>query len=168
MTMPMSDLIRAHRPVDENWPGIVVDVPEEQIAADIPLAVDLARKLSEDRVSIAVDDFGRSYSSFVKHQNLPFAEIKLDRLFVTDCGSDKVNAPLCKNVIALAHSYRAAAVAIGIEKAADLKALVSMGCNVGQGYLLGQPMPEERLMSLLRQRAGVQGATAAASERRSA
>ena len=46
------------------------------------------------------------------------------------------------------------AVAVGIEKASDAVALVSMGCDYGQGFLLGQPMPEERFLSLLRQRAG--------------
>ena len=49
------------------------------------------------------------------------------------------------------------AVAIGIEKASDALALVSMGCDYGQGFLLGQPMPAERFISLLRQRAGPQG-----------
>jgi EAL domain-containing protein (putative c-di-GMP-specific phosphodiesterase class I) len=46
---------------------------------------------------------------------------------------------------------------MGIEKATDALALVSMGCDYGQGFLLGQPMPEERFISLLRQRAATQG-----------
>ena len=85
-------------------------------------------------------------------KTLPFAELKLDRTFVADCGTDKVNAPLCKTVIDLAHGFGSMAVAIGIEKASDALALVSMGCDYGQGFLLGQPMPEERFTSLLRQR----------------
>ena len=79
---------------------------------------------------------------------MPFAELKLDRAFVADCGTDKVNAPLCKTVIDLAHNFGRSAVAIGIEKASDALALVSMGCDYGQGFLLGQPMPEERFISL--------------------
>jgi EAL domain-containing protein (putative c-di-GMP-specific phosphodiesterase class I) len=86
-------------------------------------------------------------------RELPFAELKLDRSFVTDCGTDKVNAPLCKTVIGLAHNFGAVAAAIGVKKASDAVALVSMGCDYGQGFLFGQPMPEERFASLLRQRA---------------
>ena len=88
---------------------------------------------------------------------MPFAELKLDRAYVTDCGTDKVNTPLCKTAIDLAHIFGRIAVATGIEKAADAIALVSMGCDFGQGFLLRQPMPEERLISPLRQRAATQG-----------
>jgi len=96
---------------------------------------------------------------------LPFAELKLDRAFVADCGSDKVNAPLCKTVIDLAHNFGSIAVAIGIERASDAMALVSMGCDCGQGFLLGQPMPEERFASLSRQRANSQARHAPGSAR---
>jgi EAL domain-containing protein (putative c-di-GMP-specific phosphodiesterase class I) len=69
-------------------------------------------------------------------------------------------------VIDLAHNFGSIAVAIGIEKAADALALVSMGCDYGQGFLLGQPMPEERFLSLLRQRAGSQKSAAPAAPAR--
>ena len=100
---------------------------------------------------------GHAYSTLAKSEEMPFEELKLDKSFVADCGTDKVNAPLCKTVIDLAHSFGRYVVAVGIEKAADAVALVSMGCDYGQGYLLGQPMPQERFISLLRQRAATQG-----------
>ena len=106
---------------------------------------------------LVLDDFGRGHESLARLGELPFAELKIDRAFVADCGTDKVNAPLCKTVIDLAHNFGRAAVAVGLEKAADAMALVSMGCDFGQGSLLGQPMPEERFISLLRQRAATQG-----------
>ena len=136
---------------------LIIDVPEDQIVTDLALATEQCKKLEPLNVRIAIDNFGRAYSAMAKVEELPFEELKLDRTFVTDCGTDKVNAPLCKTVIDLAHNFGRSVVAAGIEKAADALALVSMGCDYGQGYLLGQPMPEERFISLLRQRAATQG-----------
>jgi EAL domain-containing protein (putative c-di-GMP-specific phosphodiesterase class I)/CheY-like chemotaxis protein len=150
----IAEIVQKYRPHYEKWPGLIIDVAEEQIVSDLKLANEITKRLAPLNVKLAIDDFGRGYSSLVRLKELPFAELKLDRAFVTDCGTDKVNAPLCKTVIDLAHNFGSVAVAIGIEKAADAMALVSMGCDYGQGFLLGQPMPEERFTSLLRQRAG--------------
>ena len=164
--LPVADIVSAHRPGTENWAGLVIDVTEEQIVNDLKLAAELTKTLAPLNVRLAIDNFGRAYSALVRSKELPFAELKLDGGFVADCGTDKVNAPLCKNVIDLAHIFGSVAVAIGIEKASDAVALVSMGCDYGQGFLFGQPMPEDRFISLLRQRA--QGRAPAASSEESA
>jgi EAL domain-containing protein (putative c-di-GMP-specific phosphodiesterase class I) len=155
--LPVEDIVRQHNPAPEKWPGLTIDVPEEQIITDLALATKIGSRLAPLNVRLAVDSFGRGYAALAGLSELPFAELKLDRAFITDCGTDRVNAPLCKTVIDLAHNFGRAAVATGIEKAADAVALVSMGCDYGQGFLLGQPMPEERFVSLLRQRAATQG-----------
>jgi len=157
VAVPVEDIVRTHRGPNDKWAGLIIDVPEEQIVTDLKLACELAAQLERHNVRLAIDDFGRGYSSLARLGELPFAELKLDRAFVADCGTDKINAPLCKTVIDLAHNFGRVAVAMGIEKAADAVALVSMGCDYGQGFLLGQPMPEERFISLLRQRAATQG-----------
>lgn len=151
--VPIIDIVQKYRPQFDRWPGVIIDVMEEQIVADLSLATALTKQLKPLNVQLAIDDFGRGHSSLARLKELPFAELKLDRTFVADCGTDKVNAPLCKTVIDLAHSFGSIAVGIGIEKASDALALVSMGCDYGQGFLLGQPMPEDRFASLLRQRA---------------
>ncbi len=153
----VADIVQTYRPQFEKWPGLIIDVTEEQIVTELALAHDIAKRLRPLDVHLAIDDFGRGYSSLARVKELPFAELKLDRIFVTDCGTDKANAPLCKTVIDLAHSFGSIAVGIGIEKASDAVALISMGCDYGQGFLLGQPMPEDRFISLLRQRAASQG-----------
>jgi EAL domain-containing protein (putative c-di-GMP-specific phosphodiesterase class I) len=152
--LPVVDIVKSLRPAPDKWPGMIIDITEDQIIKDVPLALNLSMKFAEWNVKLAIDDFGRAYSALTKITSLPFAELKLDRVFVTDCGTNKMNAPLCKTVIDLAHSFGSVAVAVGIEKASDAVALVSMGCDYGQGFLLGQPMPEDRFLSLLRQRAG--------------
>jgi len=153
----IGEIVEAHRPHFEKWPGVVIDLSEDQIITEVSLATEVATKLRPLNVQLAIDHCGRGYSSLTRLRDLPFAELKLDRSFVIDCGTDKVNAPLCKTVIDLAHNFGRLAVGIGIEKASDALALVSMGCDYGQGFLLGQPMPEERFASLLRQRASSQG-----------
>jgi EAL domain-containing protein (putative c-di-GMP-specific phosphodiesterase class I) len=161
--LAVADIVQSYRPKFDKWPGLIIDVTEEQIVTDLSLATNLTKTLEHLNVKLAIDDFGRGYSSLVRLKALPFAELKLDRAFVADCGTDKVNAPLCKTVIDLAHNFGSIAVAIGIEKASDAVALVSMGCDYGQGFLLGQPMPEERFASLLRMRASSQAKPAPAA-----
>jgi EAL domain-containing protein (putative c-di-GMP-specific phosphodiesterase class I) len=153
----VADVVQTYREQFEKWPGFIIDITEDQIVTDLALANEMTKKLRPLDVHLAIDDFGRGYSSLARLKELPFAELKIDRTFVADCGTDKVNAPLCRTVIDLAHNFGSVAVGIGIEKASDAVALVSMGCDYGQGFLLGQPMPEERLASLLRQRAAAQG-----------
>jgi EAL domain-containing protein (putative c-di-GMP-specific phosphodiesterase class I) len=148
----VAEIVQPYRGQFEKWPGIIIDIPEDQIASDLALAEELAGKLRQLNVHLAIDDCGRAHSALARLRELPFAELKLDRAFVTDCGTDKVNAPLCRTVIDLAHNFGSIAVGIGIEKASEALALISMGCDHGQGFLLGQPMPEERFTSLLRQR----------------
>jgi EAL domain-containing protein (putative c-di-GMP-specific phosphodiesterase class I)/CheY-like chemotaxis protein len=160
--LPVGDIVRAHRPNVENWPGLIVDVIEEQIVTEIGLANELSKKLADHNVKLAIDDFGKNYAALMKLKELPFAEMKLDRSFVAGCGTDKVHAPICKTVIDLAHSFGSLAVGIGLERASDAMALVSMGCDLGQGFLLGMPMPEERFISLLKQRVTVRAADTAA------
>jgi EAL domain-containing protein (putative c-di-GMP-specific phosphodiesterase class I) len=161
--LPVGDIVRQHRPNAKDWSGLIIDLTEEQVVTEIELANELIKKLSPHNVGLAIDDFGRGYAALTKIKELPFAEMKLDRAFVTDCGTDKVNAPICKTVIDLAHSFKALAVGIGVEKASDVLALISMGCDLAQGFLLGQPMPEDRFIALLKQRAHVRPAATPAS-----
>src|SRR5262249_4698204 len=88
--LSIPDIVRVNRPQIENWAGLIIDITEEQIVTDLALAADMAKKLAHLNVRLAIDDFGRGYSSLARLKELPFSELKLDRTFVTDCGTDKV------------------------------------------------------------------------------
>jgi EAL domain-containing protein (putative c-di-GMP-specific phosphodiesterase class I) len=158
--LPIADIVRSHRPQLDNWPSLLIDVTEEQIITNLALAADIAKRLGHLNIKLAIDDFGRGHSTLTNLKELPIAELKLDQAFVQDCGTDRVNEPLCKTVIDLVHNFSVPALAIGIEKAADALALTSMGCDYGLGFLLGQPIPEARFLSLLRQRAAAHQSSA--------
>ena len=152
LRMPISALVAEYRPQSEQWPGIILEVTEDQVARDIALANDIAAQLRGSGISIAIDDFGAGYSSFSSLRNLPFAELKIDRSFVRNCATDAANAAICQTAIDLAHRFGSAAAAEGVENQADLQALMVMGCDFGQGALIAPPLPKERFLDLLRQR----------------
>jgi EAL domain-containing protein (putative c-di-GMP-specific phosphodiesterase class I)/CheY-like chemotaxis protein len=156
--LPLNDILHAQRGDLSNWPGLIIDIEEAQIATNMPLAQSLHAKVAPHHIRLALDNAGRSLAELTKAATMPFAEFKLDAMYVADCGTDKGRAPVCRAVIDLAHRHGGLAVGNGITKSADLTALVSLGCDFGQGPLLGQPMPEERFLSLLRQRASSQRA----------
>jgi len=150
--LPIAELVTQNRPKSDSWPGLILEVTEDQIVRDIALAKQRAVELKACGVTIAIDDFGAGYSSFSSLRDLPFVEIKLDGSFVKNCAIDATNAAICQTAIDLAHRFGSAAVAEGIESMTDLQALVVMGCDFGQGVLVAPPMPKERFLELLRQR----------------
>lgn len=155
-TLPILTLIQEHRPADPNWPGLTLEVTEDDIIEDIALAHEVATQLRLHDISLSIDDFGNGYSSLARFREIPFSEIKIDRGFVTNCAHDDVKGGMCQTIIDLAHRFGKVAVAEGIENAADLKALCRMGCDMGQGYLIARPMPRDQFLALLRKRAEMQ------------
>jgi EAL domain-containing protein (putative c-di-GMP-specific phosphodiesterase class I) len=162
--LPIPQLVEEHRPRSERWPGIILEVTEDQIVRDLKRANAIAPALLDSGIKIAIDDFGAGYSSLSSLRELPFVEIKLDHSFVHNCATDATNAAICQTAIDLAHRFGSAAVAEGIESAADLHALMVMGCDFGQGVLIAPPMPQERFLDLLLQRNGRPRAAAGAPE----
>jgi EAL domain-containing protein (putative c-di-GMP-specific phosphodiesterase class I) len=152
LKLPIAKLVAEYRPKSERWPGLIVEVTEDQIVRDLALAQKIASQLQVSGIKIAIDDFGAGYSSFSSLRDLPFAELKVDRSFVMGCSTDATNAAICQTAIDLAHRFGSAAVAEGIETQTDLQALMVMGCDFGQGVLIAPPMPKERFLGLLRER----------------
>ncbi|MBN9422993.1 MAG: EAL domain-containing protein [Candidatus Accumulibacter sp.] len=114
--------------------------------------VDVARTLAALRalgLSIAIDDFGTGYSALGYLNRFPVQAIKIDRSFVRDIVARRDSAELVKAIIAMAHSLRLTLVAEGIEERRQEEFLRAHGCQLGQGYLFGKPMPGRDFASLL-------------------
>lgn len=150
--LPIAEIVAAHRPDSPDWPGLMVEVTEDQIVRDMRRAQAIAEALRDSSIMVSIDDFGAGYSSFSSLRELAFAELKLNHSFVKDCATDATNAAICQTAIDLAHRFGSVAVAEGIESVADLQALQIMGCDYGQGVLLAPPMPKDRFLGLLQQR----------------
>ena len=151
ITLPIASIVRECRKGEKSeWRGIVLEVTEDQIIRDIPLAHEIATQLRIQGIDLAIDDFGSGYSSIARLKDLPFVELKLDRSFVNDCASDATKAELCKLVVELAHRFSSLAVAEGIETSSDLATIQSIGCDLAQGYLFARPMPKDVLLARLK------------------
>jgi EAL domain-containing protein (putative c-di-GMP-specific phosphodiesterase class I) len=150
--LPLAAIIAEARPRLPTWPGLVLEINEDEIVHDFALARKVAAELRAHNVTLAIDDFGRAYGAVAQLKDTPFAEMKIDRSLIANCDVDRMNAGLCETIIELAHRLGAKAVAEGIESAGELKALQRMGCDMGQGYLFARPMPRENFLKLLRER----------------
>ena len=62
----VADIVQTYRPQFEKWPGLIIDMTEEQIVTDLALATEITKKLQPLNVKLAIDDFGRGYSSLVR------------------------------------------------------------------------------------------------------
>jgi EAL domain-containing protein (putative c-di-GMP-specific phosphodiesterase class I) len=139
-------------PGEPDWPGITLELKEDEIAADMSVAFTALKELRVHKISLAIDSIGANYAELSRYQELPFSEIKIDRSFVRNCGHDPLNASVCETTIDFGHRHGAKIVADGVETPEELKALRRMGCDYGQGFMLAPAMCKSDFVVLLQQR----------------
>jgi EAL domain-containing protein (putative c-di-GMP-specific phosphodiesterase class I) len=100
-------------------------------------------------VTVALDDFGTGYSSLSHLRDFPVDAVKIDKSFVQRMIVDTEIAAIVSAVVNLAKSLRIVSVAEGIETREQAEVLRASGCSLGQGYLLGEPLPAEAIASAI-------------------
>ncbi len=134
---------------ESGLPGkrLQLEITESVLLADSAANLDILHGLRKLGVSIAMDDFGTGYSSLNYLRRFPFDKIKIDRAFVADLSAESSNSEanaIVRAIIDLARSLGITTTAEGVETAAQLSALRSMGCNEVQGFLFSKAiLPEE-------------------------
>ncbi|MBM3115401.1 putative bifunctional diguanylate cyclase/phosphodiesterase [Jeongeupia naejangsanensis] len=108
------------------------------------LLVNLDR-LRQLGVQLSIDDFGNGYSSFGYLAQMPVHELKIDRTFIERLEHNFENVSIVRSIIELGHILGLDVVAEGVETPAIWQALVVMGCDEAQGYLIARPMPADEL-----------------------
>ena len=97
-------------------------------------------------MGLAIDDFGTGYSSLMQLRQLPFTEVKIDRVFVRDLPAAQDSRLIVRIIAELAHGLDLIATAEGVETVEQLRAVRELGCDVAQGYLIAQPLPADELI----------------------
>ena len=67
-------LIREHRPKSDKWPGLILEITENEVVKNVAFMHEIATQLRIYGITLAIDDFGEGFSSFARLRELPFAE----------------------------------------------------------------------------------------------
>ncbi len=128
---------------------LVLEITETTMMSELDVVEDVLAQLRRLGVELSVDDFGTGYSSLAFLQRVRVNEVKVDRSFVAGLAASDNDRALVRATVQLAHSLGARAVGEGVEDEALAEVLRELGCDYGQGYHLGRPMPADDLRALL-------------------
>lgn len=123
-------------------PGLLtIEITETSSVSNRPAACYNLTQLRALGFRLSIDDFGTGEASLTYLADLPSDELKLDRQFIARLLTSDRDRAIVMSTIALAHALGQSVVAEGIEDAATLEMLGSLGCDTAQGYFLGRPQP---------------------------
>jgi diguanylate cyclase (GGDEF)-like protein len=128
---------------------LVVEITESSLFADIDLARSIVMSLKNQGIQLALDDFGTGFSSLAHIRSLPFDIIKIDRSFVANLSAKRESAAIIRAVTTLAAALSVPVCVEGIENEDAYKAVVRLGCAIGQGWYFGKPMTADQAVELL-------------------
>lgn len=128
-----------------------LEVTESVLIDDKIRALHVLRGLKNLGVSIALDDFGTGYSSLSTLIAFPFDKIKIDRSFIEDCNHNEQAALVTRTIINMGMQMGCKIIAEGVQTKDHITFLRQEGCQSMQGYLIGKPCSNERLLSKMSQ-----------------
>lgn len=137
-------------------PGnVTVEITESALMEDKGSGFDNLGRLKELGLKLSIDDFGTGYSSLSYFKQIPAAELKIDRSFVSSMMSDSQDLELVKIIIHIAHQFGMSVVAEGVEDEASLDVLRELGCDFAQGYYFSEALPAAEFEAWVRNWPGV-------------
>lgn len=118
-----------------------LEVTEGLLLSDADSLHRTLQRLRDMGISLAMDDFGKGYSSLGYLSRYPFTKLKIDRSFVRNLAGDRSGPLIIQSIIRLGQALEMTVTAEGIETEAQADLLRAHDCDFGQGYLFAKPMP---------------------------
>ena len=144
-----------------------LEVTESILLEDDERALEIFRRIQDLGVRIAFDDFGTGYAGLTYLKKFPLDRLKIDKSFVCKLTANSDDMAIVGATISLGKQLGLSVVAEGIEDRATANLLRSRGCDEGQGFYFGRPMPavefEQRFLSKDTRLSGISAAVSAAS-----
>ncbi|HHT24761.1 MAG TPA: EAL domain-containing protein [Clostridiaceae bacterium] len=129
---------------------IELEITESLFSKDPADVLDKTYQLKELGISIAIDDFGREYSSLNRLNLVPFDRLKIDKDIINYINLEEKRAPITKTIIMLAKDFRAGIIAEGVETKEQADFLRSIDCDEIQGYYFSRPLSSKALEEFLK------------------
>jgi diguanylate cyclase (GGDEF)-like protein len=129
--------------------GLTIEITETAIMEDLDATSARLAELKALGIEIAVDDFGIGHSSLRYLKELPFDNLKIAKPFIDEIGRPDAEPPILRAILDLAEVFDLGAVAEGIEDPEQMKRLVELGCALGQGHLLSEPLTADAADGLI-------------------
>lgn len=127
--------------------ALVLEVTETQFGKSEDRWRERIETLASLGVRVALDDFGTGYSSLVRLRAVPVAMLKLDRTFVEDLVAG--NEAVAVAILQLASALSLPVIGEGVESASAAARLAELGCQYGQGWHFGRPVPAAEAAALV-------------------
>jgi len=135
------DILSIVQKYDVRPSAIMVELTETSLAADPDHVLNVLTRLHLNGFRLSIDDFGTGHSSLARLRKIPFRELKIDKMFVETCDTDRENRIIVSNTVNLAHSLGLHVVAEGVERETQLTVLEEMQCDHVQGTYFCRPLP---------------------------
>lgn len=132
-----------------NANNVQIEVTESLLIEDKGVAVRSMLRLQQLGMSIAIDDFGTGYSSLSYLANLPIDKLKIDRSFVENLDSSRINRKLVDTLINMSKNLHMEVIAEGVETTEERDELIELGCSQFQGYLFSRPVKSDVFISTI-------------------
>jgi EAL domain-containing protein (putative c-di-GMP-specific phosphodiesterase class I) len=118
-----------------------LEITESLLMEDREKTALILGELARMGVSVAVDDFGTGYSNLTYLADLPFQKLKIDRSFVNRIEMEGNTGAIISTIVGLSRALGVHTTAEGVENENQATLLRAAGCDVGQGFLYGRPVP---------------------------
>jgi len=125
---------------------LCIEITEGTLANDQLQELMNLNRLNMRGVELALDDFGQNHSTIERLQKLPLTYLKLDKSYFIEHKDSRSQLSLINTSVALANKLNLKTIAEGVENSEVMTLATEMGCNIGQGYYIGRPMPAKKVI----------------------
>lgn len=119
---------------------IILEVTESATMTDVAPALENLARLRMRGFGLSIDDYGTGYSNMQQISRIAFTELKIDQSFVREIADHEILQIIVNSNIQMACKLGMKTTAEGVENERDMNALLSLGCDIAQGYHFAKPM----------------------------